>query len=280
MPRILLSVLLCLAAIPALAEEGFVLSKDGVRIAWTLRGGGSPPLVFVHGWSCDQAYWREQVDYFAGHHSVVTVDVGGHGKSGLGREDWTMASFGGDVAAVMEELDLSDAVLIGHSMGGDVIVEAARQARDRVGGLVWVDTYRKLGTVRTDEEIETAMAPFRRDLDGTMRQFIATMFPADADPALVAWVIDDMTAAPREVRLGALQNAISFDRQVPGLLEELALPVLAINPDNQPTDVASMNHYGVEVVVMQGVGHFLMMEDPKRFNALLADAVASFDTTE
>src|SRR5690606_25244475 len=114
MSRILLCVLLSLSAFGAMAREGFVPSKDGVRIAWTLRGDG-PPLVFVHGWSCDQAYWREQVDHFAEHHSVVTVDVAGHGKSGLGREEWTIASFGADVAAVLQELDLEGAILIGHS---------------------------------------------------------------------------------------------------------------------------------------------------------------------
>jgi pimeloyl-ACP methyl ester carboxylesterase len=92
---------------------------------------------------------------------------------------------------------------------------------------------------------------------------------------LVAWVIDDMTSAPRGVRLGALQSAISFDRHVPGLLDELDLPVVAINAGNQPTDVESMNRHGVEVVEMPGVGHFLMLEDPERFNALLVDAIAS-----
>lgn len=274
MLRILLSVLLYLAAFPALASEGSVPSKDGVPIAFTRQGEG-PPLVFVHGWSCDQAYWREQAGHFAGSYTVVTVDVGGHGKSGLEREDWTMPSFGGDVAAVLEALDLRDAILIGHSMGGDVITAAARQARDRVSGLVWVDTYRTLGTPRTDKQVEAMMAPFREDLDGTMRQFIASMFPADADPELVAWVIDDMISAPREVRLGALRNALSFDRQIPGLLQELDLPVVAINAGNQPTDVETMNRHGVEVVVMPGVGHFLMLEDPARFNALLAEAIGS-----
>lgn len=280
MPRCFLSLLLCLAAATAAAEEGFVRSQDDIPIAWTLRGDGSPPLVFVHGWSCDQAYWREQVEHFAGHHSVVTVDVAGHGESGLGREDWTMPSFGGDVAAVMEALDLRDAVLIGHSMGGDVIVEAARQAPGRVRGLVWVDAYRTLGTPRSDADVEAIMAPFRQDLDGTMRQFIGSMFPADADPELVARVIDEMTSAPREVRLGALRNAISFDRQIPGLLEELGLPVVAINAGNQPTDVEAMKRHGVDTVVMPGVGHFLMLEDPERFNALLAEAIASFGTAE
>ena len=60
---------------------------------------------------------------------------------------------------------------------------------------------------------------------------------------------------------------------MPRTLQELKLPVIAINPDNGPTDVGSMERYGVKVVIMPGVGHFLHMEDPARFNRLLRTAV-------
>jgi pimeloyl-ACP methyl ester carboxylesterase len=60
---------------------------------------------------------------------------------------------------------------------------------------------------------------------------------------------------------------------MPRSLEELKLTVIAINPDNKPTNVASLGHYGVRVMFMPGVGHFLMMEDPERFNGLLRTAI-------
>jgi pimeloyl-ACP methyl ester carboxylesterase len=277
MPRILWPALVLLVAAPAMAREGFVTSQDDIPVAYTVLGAGSPSLVFVHGWSCDQGYWRGQADPFAEHHRVVTVDLAGHGKSGLGREGSTMPSFGADVAAVMEELDLQGAILIGHSMGGDVIVEAARQARRRVAGLIWVDTYRSLGSPRTDEEAEAMVAPFRADFVGMARTFVESMFTADADPKLVAWVVDDMSSAPRDVGLSALQNALTFDRHIPPLLAELDLPVIAINGSHRPTDIESLKRHGVEVVIVSDVGHFLMMEDPDRFNAVLADAIASLE---
>ena len=59
--------------------------------------------------------------------------------------------------------------------------------------------------------------------------------------------------------------------------EELKLPVVALNPDNEPTDTASMKKYGVDVVIMPGVGHFLMMEDPMQFNRLLKTIVQKLD---
>jgi pimeloyl-ACP methyl ester carboxylesterase len=85
---------------------------------------GVAQIVFVHGWACDRSYWRHQMDAFPGK-TVVAVDLAGHGDSGTGRGSWTMPAFGADVVAVMDDLHLDDVVLVGHSMGGDVILEAA-----------------------------------------------------------------------------------------------------------------------------------------------------------
>jgi pimeloyl-ACP methyl ester carboxylesterase len=250
-------------------------SPDGIRIAYETRGEGTPALVFVHGWSCDRSYWKGQLQPFSRQFKVVAVDLAGHGESALGRKTQTMAAFGGDVAAVVKKLGLQRVVLIGHSMGGDVIVEAARRLPGRVAGLVWVDTYKQLGTPRTPEQIQGLMAPFRTDFVETTRSFVRGMFPPNADRALVERVVMDMSAAPPEVAVGALESAISFGNEMPRALQEVKLPVVAINPDNKPTDVPSMERHGVRVVLMPGVGHFLMMEDPERFNRLLRTEIDS-----
>ncbi len=250
-----------------------VTSADGLRIAYEASGAGTPALVFVHGWSCDRRYWDGQLQPFSRQFMVVAIDLAGHGESGLGRETQTMGAFGGDVAAVVQKLGLERVVLIGHSMGGDVIVEAARRLPGRVAGLVWVDTYSQLGTPRTPEQIQALSAPFRATFVETTRAFVRGMFPPGADQSLVERVAADMSAAPPAAAIGALESAISFDREIPRALQELKLPVVAINPDYRLTDSASMQRYGVEVVIMSGVGHFLMMEAPERFNRLLRTAI-------
>ena len=133
-------------------------SADGIPVHFEVEGAGEPALVFVHGWSCDRTYWSAQIDHFAATHEVVAVDLAGHGESGGGRREWTMPAFGGDVVAVIEKLGLREVVLIGHSMGGDVIVEVALALPERIAGLVWVDVYRTLGGVDTPEEIEEFVA--------------------------------------------------------------------------------------------------------------------------
>jgi pimeloyl-ACP methyl ester carboxylesterase len=238
-----------------------------------VHGEGSPTLVFVHGWSCNRGYWAGQLEPLSTQYKVVAIDLGGHGESGRGRKAWTIESFGGDVAAVVKKLELERVVLIGHSMGGDVIPEAARRLPGRVAGLVWVDTYKELGAGRTPEEVEAFVAKFRANFVDTTRVFVRGLFLPTSDRSLVERVATDMSAAPPAVALGALQSAFSYSRQMPRTLQALHLPVIAINPDNAPTDVASLERGGVKVMIMPGVGHFAMMEAPERFNRLLRSAI-------
>lgn len=251
----------------------WVKSSDGVHIVYEVHGKGSLALVFVHGWSCNRSYWAGQLEPFSRTFKVVAIDLAGHGDSGLGRKRWTIQSYGGDVAAVVKKLGLKRVILIGHSMGGDVIPEAALRLPHRVVGLIWVDTYKKLGAGRSPEEVEAFAAKFRANFAETTRNFVRGMFVSKSDPALVERVALAMSSAPPSVALPSLESAFSYSREMPRTLERLHLPVIAINPDNSPTDVASLEHYGVQVISMPGVGHFAMMEDPARFNALLSTAI-------
>lgn len=251
------------------------ISADGAPVQFDVEGDGSPALVFVHGWSCDRTYWRGQVGHFARRHRVVAIDLAGHGESGGDRTAWTMPAFGADVVAVIEQLGLRDPVLVGHSMGGDVIVEAALALSGRVSGLVWVDVYRSLGESRTETEIEESLEPFRDGFVTATREFVGQMFVPGSEPELVEWVTADMSSAPPDTAVDALRHAFSNEGAVLAALSELTTRVVAINTDYWPSDAAALGRYGVELVLMSGVGHFLMLEDPDTFNRLLEDAISS-----
>lgn len=251
------------------------MSADGVPIAYEALGSGAPALVFVHGWSCDGSYWSGQLQAFARDHRVVAMDLAGHGDSGRNREEWTIAAYGADVAAVVDALGLERVILIGHSMGGDVVVDAARLLPDRVAGLVWVDTYSQLGHVRSPEEVEAFLAPFRANFaDSTYAIVRRNLFHPSADSALAEGISRDMASAPPDIALASLESSITNDGVVPRLLKELNLPVISINPERTNPDIASLERHGVEVVVMPGVGHFMMMVAPERLNTVLGDVVA------
>lgn len=249
-------------------------SFDGVPISYESVGTGAPTLVFVHGWSCDRSYWDAQVGPFSERFRVVTLDLAGHGESGSERSSWTIASYGVDVAAVVEHLDLDRVILIGHSMGGDVVVSAARLLAGKVAGLIWVDTYSQLGTARSAEEVTEFLAPFRANFaDSTYALVRRALFPPTADSALVEQVATDMAAAPSHIALPSLESSITNDRVVPTVLDKLNLPVVSLNPESSSPDVESLERYGVEVILLPEVGHFMMMEDPDGFNATLMEVV-------
>lgn len=253
-----------------------VTSPDGVAIRYDVAGSGVPALVFVHGWSCDRTYWADQMRAFAARHRVVAIDLAGHGESESGRESWTIASFGGDVSSVVVHLDLDEVVLIGHSVGGDIVVEAALALGDRVRGLVWVDTYSSLDSFRSPAEVAAFVEPFRADFVNSTRQLVRRMFPSNADPGVVDRVAIDMSSAPPDVAVDILRNAISNGEPLLKLLPALGVPIVAINPDYRPTDEASLRRHGVRQVLVSDVGHFLMMEAPDRFNSVLASVIQGF----
>lgn len=264
------------AAVRALAAGGkqTAVSVDGIEIAFSVEGKGRTALVFVHGWCFDQSYWKNQVPAFAKKFTVVTVDLGGHGESGIGRKDWTVEAFGKDVAAVVEKLDLDRVILIGHSMGGAVIVETARLIPDRVAALVGVDTYQDLEREIPDAAVAQYVAAFKSDFAGTSREFVRGMFPAGADSALVEAVTADVLAARQDVAVSALRNVLKY--QPRGVLKGLKIPVYAVNGDLYPTNVEAGKRqtYSFEVRIVPGCGHFPMLEKPAEFNKLLAETIA------
>ena len=256
--------------------RGVVTSRDGIPLVFEAQGAGAPAVVLVHGWSCDRSYWSGQLRPLAVRYRTVAVELAGHGESGSGRRAWTMPTFGEDVVAVVEHLGLGRVVLVGHSMGGDVIVEAALRLGDRVTGLVWVDVYSTLGEPARDHELEAFAAPFREDFVPATRAFVERMFPPGADPELVERVAADMSSAPPEIALDALRHAVGNEPGVIAGLSQLTVPVVAINAEQEHTDAEALRRHGVETVLLPGVGHFLMMEDPEGFNRLLVDAVEGF----
>lgn len=245
-------------------------SADGVPIAYEVQGSGEPTLVFIHGWSGDGRYWRGQVPYFSQRHRVVTVDLAGHGHSGLGRDSYTLPAFGEDVKAVLDDLGVEQALLIGHSMGGPVSVEAARLMPERVIGIVGVDTFHNVASEIDQEQRDGMLEPLQEDFAPAARQFVASMFVDSTDPELRDWVVHDMAAAPPEVAISAMEDMLTrhADGEAARHFEALTIPVVAINADLWPTDIEANRQLLPEfdAVIMEESDHFLHMAKPDAFN--------------
>lgn len=251
-------------------------SADGVTVAFDVWGSGEPTLVFIHGLSGSRTYFDHQVNHFRASHRVVAVDLPGHGASGRARQTWTIAAYGEDVASVADHLGLDDVVLVGHSLGGDVTVEAARRLGGRTRGLVWIDSYRSFGNPKREDQIDQQLAPYRVDFVAATEDLARRNFAPHADPAMVERVAAEMSAADPDVAVQLLGAKMANERALLAGLDQIGVPVVAINPDFKPNDEGSLDAHGVRFVVMSGVGHFAMLEDPDTFNDVLSEVVGQF----
>lgn len=277
----LLSLLLLLTfAIPsaqaAKTTDAVVNASDGVPIHYSVQGTGEPALVFVHCWNCDRNLWENQVAEFSKKHRVVTIDLPGHGKSGQDRKNWSIESYGEDVKTVVTKLDLKRVVLVGSSMGGPISLEAARRMPDRVVGLVPVDTLQNIESKVPPEQLEAVFKQLQADYKTAVTGILNQLFFGPKTPAAVkARVIAETTARPPELALTILKAILSYD-SAPAL-REIKVPIRAINADLVPTDLQVNRKYApqFDAVVMEGSGHYPMLEDPVTFNRHLAEFLQS-----
>ena len=256
------------------AVSGTATSPDRIPIRYHAAGKGDPALVFVHCGGCERSFWDGQVAHFAAKHRVVALDLAGHGQSGAGRKDWTMPAFGEDVVSVVDALGLKRVVLIGHSLGGPVVLEAARRMPGRVAGLVLVDTMVDFEQRLAAEEVEKYLSALQADYRATTTAITSQYFFSASTPEPVkARVLETVLSVPQEIGVAVVRSSVAYD-PLPAL-REIKAPIRAINSDLFPTNVEGNRRYvpGYQVAIMKGVGHYLMLEQPEAFNALLAEAL-------
>ncbi len=274
-PQVFLATFLLVSCSGNNGTDLFTKSTDGVDICYSSFGKGKELIAFVHGWSCDKTYWDQQVAEFQGDYQVVTIDLGGHGKSGLEREDWTMSSFGDDVNSVLNQFTYEKVYLVGHSMGADVIVEAASNNSSNIE-LILVDRFRRNPQPWQQESLEKFLIPFKEDFATTTRKWVKgpSFFIKESDPELVELVSNDMSQANIIVAVSAFRNLFQNDiKSTIFTLKDRGIKMTAINSDYQNTNSDNLKELGINTEIMTKVGHFVMMENPDEFNKIMRELI-------
>jgi pimeloyl-ACP methyl ester carboxylesterase len=263
-----------------LVEEGNAASADGIPIHYKLYGKGDISLVFVHDWCTNMKYWEEQIPSFGVNFKVVTLDLAGHGQSGIGRTTWTMEAFGQDVAAVVEKLDLQKVVLVGHGMGGPVILEAAKLIPGRAIGLVGADSFSDLYLEGVEEgQIQLAMRPYQENYQEQIREHVRlSWFSPNSDHGQMSKIILDMIKTPKEVVLGALEELQRYDAAESFIQVQLDVRGVQTTHMDVSYNVSQTHAKSIWVEYLDGLGHFIMLEDPQAFNRHLANFINEFVT--
>ena len=259
--------------------EDVVTAADGVPVKFSVKGEGEPTLIFVHGWSADRTSWDAQVEHFSGKYRTVAVDLPGYGESGNTRDDWTMEMYGRDIAAIIQQLEADEAILIGHSMGGFAIVVAARVLPEKIIGLVPVDVFHDVERKLTSERIDEWIARNMAFVSNPTEEIIGSAYKIENDTTAIRRIIEKLTSSPKIGWEESLRDALDWTtNDLTNALTDLKVPIVCINSDRFPMKLETARKYTpmFDVKIVEGVGHGVMTEAPDEFNRLLGEIIEEF----
>jgi len=260
------------------------LDRAGCRLAYERRGQGRP-IIFVPGGACTHRDWDEQLDGLSDAFTVVAIDARGHGASAVDDPaTCTVENMAADINALVDDLDLGPAVLVGHSFSCRLVLQAASSQPHTTAGVVLVDGSRVWTGTR--EEAVTSTAAVVTDIRSFFEKvFDAPAFFVRADAQTRVRIHDSMLAVPDDVLVAitlstAPWDAEDFERVVGGL----EVPLLALQstfwnetttrrslrPDEKTTpwlDLLRTLKPDTQVTLIPEIGHFAMFEAPKIVNA-------------
>jgi pimeloyl-ACP methyl ester carboxylesterase len=254
------------------------------------RGTGRPPIVFVHGVLCRHEDWFHQVAYLEATNETIAVDLRGMGRSPRGEKPITVETLGQDVADLLMQEDVTGAVLVGHSTGCRVAVEACVRAPDRVAGLVLNEG----GYMSRDHD--AAVTRLERWVEkGGFKQMVIDRFSqlvVGTPPAWGAETVAYAASVPEDVGLPLMKDTIEHDKsRLPTAIGQVKVPVLIIQAlgreaNGRPRPVKEGERLPLQELVEDsgvtcdvfnhvGPGHFNMVEDPITVNAQIEQFIAA-----
>lgn len=257
------------------------IDREGVNINYTDNGSGDTTLLLIHGWAINQTYWSEQVDFFKDKYRVVTLDLPGFGSSGKNRRIWSAEEYGKDVSAVINQLELKNVVLIGHSMAEYIIIETAHNSPESVVGLIGVDNFRSVGSNLARRFgiksylVKRYLKSFRDDYNNVAGKYVQSLFYNRTDSLNRERILRDFEATDSAVAISSFEENIKYTAKEKERLKALGKKVYLINSDFGPflAKGFSSNEIAFERAIINGTGHFLMIEKPAEFNSTLAETI-------
>ncbi|MQA99644.1 MAG: alpha/beta fold hydrolase [Actinobacteria bacterium] len=274
---------------------------DGAQVFVEEVGPESPKgAIFVHGSALRTDTWHYQFEGL-GDHRLVFCDLRGHGLSGpTGDKDYTMETLTGDLVAVMDEVGLEEAVVVGHSVGGMIALEIAKRYPERLGnqirGLVLANTTygpitetligggtglariervtrRPFDALKSQHARIEALRKLMKPSDAMFWIVALTSFGKDASAKQIDFVYDMISETPIEVVFDLVRSYRDFD--MTDHLDMVTVPTLVLGgSEDRLTSVRASAYLGehlpkAELHLFEGSGHMCMLERHEEFNRLV-----------
>ena len=231
-------------------------------------GEGAQTVVLVHGWCCRAWQWASLLEAPPEGVTLLAPDLPGHGESrDIRLDNWTVTGQAEALVAALEGVD--NPLLVGHSMGGAVVLEAAR--RMAVRGVILVDTFVIPYGDLDEETARQIEQPFQADFAAAMQNLVETNVGPDMSSADKQALADGMAASPTDAMLPLWSDLLRWSPEP--AFAELRCPIHAINGD-LIGDLAKARCQDHVVEWHQaGTGHFPQLEQPARFRVLFQGAL-------
>lgn len=242
------------------------INVNGIRLAYERRGNGTP-LVLLHGFPLDHHLWDEVVPLLSDTFELIIPDLRGFGNSSTVDSFYAMEDFAADVAALLDQLEIQKAAIVGHSMGGYVALAFARLYPERVTGLGLVSSQaladapdRKEGRYKSAAEVA----------DKGIASVVAAMTPKfTSNERLQEFAKQSMEKQQPAAYIGALKAMAERVDSTP-LLSSFDFPVVIVHGDADsliPIDRAREVKAAIpqaHLTEVSGAGHMPMVESPEQ----------------
>lgn len=242
---------------------------------------GNPTLVFIHGSFINKEYFERQISYFSPNYRVIALDLAGHGNSTRDGDDWTTKRFGTDVSELIEKLSLKNVILIGHSLGGDIMLEAVHNNPASIIGIIAIDYFKNINFKLPKEIINQIISNLQTDFASTSEQYVKEMLiTGDTEDEIARKVSHDYRNMDPEIGIAMTNDLLNCPERKMELLKGLRHKLYLINVDYFPTNENELEKIlgdNYELMSLEGTCHYPMLENPDRLNELLEKTILKIE---
>ena len=259
-----------------MTAQQITIREKKVEINYFQQGQGETTLLFLHGWCINGMYWKNQVDYFSKTYNVLAIDLPGFGKSKAERTNWTVEEYANDVIAFIYAMKLTNVVIIGHSMAGEIMLQIALTNNPIIVGIVGVDNFKFIDVAFTPEQMKqmTDFFPMlEKDFKNSAPAYADMMlFHPTTSKEVKDRVKTDFANSDSVIGYGTFMNQMQYAYTDAQRLEQLNYKLYLINSDSFPTNETGLKNHcknSFHVETISATGHYPMIEKPIEFNLLL-----------
>ncbi|MEK6632315.1 MAG: alpha/beta fold hydrolase [Nitrospirota bacterium] len=251
---------------------------NDMTLAYSDSGSGQP-IVFLHAFPLNRTMWAEQEAALSSHHRVITIDLRGHGESDAPLWHYSLDQAADDVRALLDHLSIRQALFVGLSMGGYILLAFYRKYADRMKGMVLADTRAQADTPEGKAgRFQMAQIAYKQGpsaIADIMLPKLLSPATIQARPKIVQQVRTMIEGNQISGIAGDLMAMAERPDSVP-LLQQIACPTQIIvgelDQATPPADAKLMAEQipHAKLAIIPNAAHLANLEQPEEFTKIVA----------